>query len=83
MTIVNVFIDFVKFLDLKVAIWMRLVRLIEEKVIYGFGREPGSTTKIKHIITKQTKKKKLDLGGPGPLGPLPRSVPDIHTKHVC
>ena len=33
MTIVNVFIDFVKFLDLKVAIWMRLVRLIEEKVI--------------------------------------------------
>ena len=33
MTIVNVFIDFVKFLDLIVAIWMRLARLIEEKGI--------------------------------------------------
>ena len=30
-TIVNVFIIFVKFLGLIVAIWMKLVRFIEEK----------------------------------------------------
>ena len=46
----NVFIVFVKFLDLIVAICVRLVRLIEEKeglkVLEG-----GPTIKIKYIIT--------------------------------
>ena len=50
---------FVNFLDWIVAIWVRLVKLIEEK--------EGLTVKMKH---RMIKKKTLDLGGPGPhLGP--------------
>ena len=49
-TIVNVFIIFVKFLGLIVAIWMKLARFIEEKGSLRFlERDP--TTKIKYIIT--------------------------------
>ena len=58
----NVFIIFIKFLGWIVAIWMRLIRLIEEKGNLRFWKE--ATTKIKHRITK---KKILDPGGPGPL----------------
>ena len=54
-TIVNIFIVFVKFLGLIVAIWVRIAILIGEK--------GDPTTKMKYRITK---KKKLDLGGPGP-----------------
>ena len=62
----NVFIVFVKFLSWIVAIWVILIRLIEEKgskVLKG-----GSTTKMIYIITinknknknKNKKKKKTE-----------------------
>ena len=59
----NIFIIFVKFLDCIVAIWVRLVKLIEEK--------EALTIKMKYrMIIKKIKN--LDLGGPGsPLGSVP------------
>ena len=60
----NVFIVFIKFLGWIVAIWVKLVRLIEEKEAYGFER--GPTTKIISIITKKKIALRVD---PGPLCP--------------
>ena len=43
----NIFIIFVNFLDWTVAIWVRLVKLIEEK--------EGLTVKMKHRMIKKKK----------------------------
>ena len=67
----NVFIVFVKFLDWIVAIWLRLAKLIKEKGGLRFWKE-DPTIKMKYLITKKTKKIKLDPGGPKP---PPESVP--------
>ena len=55
----NIFIIFVNFLDWIVAIWVRLVKLIEEK--------EGLTVKMKHRIIKKNIR-------PRGTRPPPRSV---------
>ena len=56
----NVFIVFVKFLGWIVAIWVRLVRLIEEKGGLRFWKG-GPIKKTKYVITKKI----LAKGGGG------------------
>ena len=73
----NVFIIFGKFLCWIVSIWMRLVRLIEEK-------DDLRTSKIKYIITKR--KGPGGARAPGPDLGLPWYY--IHTRvhclfHIC
>ena len=46
----NDFIVFIKFFDWKVAIWVKLVRLIKEKKSLRFWK--GPIIKIKYMITK-------------------------------
>jgi len=64
---VNDFIVFVKFLGWIVALWVRLVMLIEEKGDLRFWKR-GPTTKIKYIITKINKF--WTQGTRAPLGPI-------------
>ena len=61
----NVFIVFVKFLDLIVAIWVRLARLIGMK---GAKVLEGANYK-NEIYNNSKKKKNLDPGGLALLGP--------------
>ena len=60
----NVFIVFVKFLGWIVAIWVRLAKLIEEKMGLRIWKGVNYLNKIYNNYNK--KKKNWTQGGPGP-----------------